>query len=119
MDEIGRVGWLTIGVTGMALAGAAHAVAGVGHIARDMLRSPAPEGSDAAPGGWFLFSALTVAGWAAYHGHVGHRGDREGDPAPVAPLTRPWAAVAAPPFPARSAGTGAGLSCCRSCCRWG
>ncbi|MEW1913888.1 hypothetical protein AB0442_36600 [Kitasatospora sp. NPDC085895] len=82
MDEIGRAGWLTIGVTGMALAGAGHALAGLGHIARDMVRSPATENgepvrdgstlrTDSGPGGWVLFGALILAGWAAYHAMSG------------------------------------------------
>ncbi|GAA1105610.1 hypothetical protein GCM10009663_54620 [Kitasatospora arboriphila] len=78
MDEIGRAGWLTIGVTGTALVGAGHALAGLGRIAGDMVRSPATESgepvrdgstlqADGGPGGWVLFSALILAGWAAHH----------------------------------------------------
>ncbi|WP_354645268.1 hypothetical protein [Kitasatospora camelliae] len=78
MDEIGRAGWFGIGVTTMALAGAAHAVAGTGHILREMTRTsadenrvPAAGGSDlqvdSGPGGWVLFGALVLAGGSIYH----------------------------------------------------
>lgn len=78
VDEIGRAGWFGIGVAGMALAGAVHAVVGVGHIARELVRSPG--GGDRDPvtgapvvravsgtGGWILFGALVLAGGALHH----------------------------------------------------
>ncbi|ROQ33603.1 hypothetical protein EDD98_2631 [Streptomyces sp. PanSC19] len=78
MDELGRTEWFVIGVTGMALAAAAHAAAGAAHIARDVLRTPAGgnpgsegEGSDfrpdSGPGGWILFGTLILASGAIYH----------------------------------------------------
>ncbi|MFJ7064048.1 hypothetical protein [Streptomyces sp. NPDC101115] len=75
MDEIGRVEWFAVGVTGMALAAVAHAAVGAAHIAREMLRAPGEEpaagGSgvqvDSGPGGWLLFGALILTGGAIYH----------------------------------------------------
>ncbi|MER6301606.1 hypothetical protein ABT247_18865 [Kitasatospora sp. NPDC001539] len=78
MDEIGRVGWFTIGVSAMALAGAGHAVAGAGRIAKEMLRTPDEERRAAASGrrtlktasgagGWILFGALLLAPEAIRH----------------------------------------------------
>ncbi|MFG2819230.1 hypothetical protein ACGFX4_07350 [Kitasatospora sp. NPDC048365] len=78
MDEIGRAGWFGIGVAGMALVGAARAVVGAGHIARELVRSPGGDDRDpvtgasvvravSGPGGWILFGALVLAGGAVYH----------------------------------------------------
>ncbi|MGW4159899.1 hypothetical protein [Streptomyces sp. NPDC004788] len=76
MDELGRVEWFAIGVTGMALAAVAHAAAGAAHIARETLRAPTggnpgSDGSDfqadSGPGGWILLSALILASGAVYH----------------------------------------------------
>ncbi|MEV0530967.1 hypothetical protein [Kitasatospora sp. NPDC050463] len=74
MDEISRAEWFAIGVAGLALAGAAHAVAGTAHIARAAVRpSAAPNGDgapgvevDSGPGGWILFGALVLASGAVY-----------------------------------------------------
>jgi hypothetical protein len=82
VDEIGRAGWFGIGVTGMALVGAAHAVAGAVHIAREIVRSPAAAGREpvaggssapkvSGPGGWILVGALVVAGGALHHAVAG------------------------------------------------
>ncbi|MGW5775955.1 hypothetical protein [Streptomyces sp. NPDC003863] len=76
MDELGRADWLVIGVTGMALAAAAHAAVGAAHIAREMLRAPTggnpgSDGSDfqadTGPGGWILFGTLVLASGAIFH----------------------------------------------------
>ncbi|MFJ8159991.1 hypothetical protein ACIRBY_03570 [Streptomyces sp. NPDC096136] len=75
MAEIGRVEWFAIGVTGMALAGAAHAAVGLAHIAREMLRAPVEDAVPGAadlevvsgPGGWILFGALILTGGAVCH----------------------------------------------------
>ncbi|MCG6498386.1 hypothetical protein [Kitasatospora sp. A2-31] len=78
MEEIGRVGWFTIGVTTIALAGAGHAMAGAGRIAKEMLRTPDEERRAAASGrrtlesasgagGWVLFGALVLAPGAIRH----------------------------------------------------
>ena len=75
MEEIGTVEWFAIGVTGMALAGAAHATVGLAHIAREILRGPTEEsesgGSDlqliSGPSGWILFGALILTGGAIHH----------------------------------------------------
>ncbi|MEU9397398.1 hypothetical protein AB0D86_46385 [Streptomyces sp. NPDC048324] len=90
MGEIsGTVEWFAIGVTGLALAGAAGATAGLAHVAREILRGPtenaAASGWDlqviSGPGGWILFGALILAGGAIHHavsgvgtvvGEVGH-----------------------------------------------
>lgn len=76
------MGWVTIGVAGMALAGAARAVGEAGRIARETLRSPAEEGraptaggsdgrADSGPGGWIVLNALILAGGAVYHAVAG------------------------------------------------
>ncbi|MFI0925844.1 hypothetical protein ACH4TP_18185 [Streptomyces sp. NPDC021012] len=76
MDELGRAEWFVLGVTGMALATAAHAAVGAAHITREMLRAstggnPGSDGSDfqvdSGPGGWILFGTLIVASGAIYH----------------------------------------------------
>ena len=75
MEEIGTVEWLAIGVTGMALAGAAHATVGLAHIAREILRAPTEDPVSGAsdlqvisgPGGWILFGALILTGGAIQH----------------------------------------------------
>ncbi|BFV60801.1 hypothetical protein KCMC57_up59050 [Kitasatospora sp. CMC57] len=74
MDEISRAEWFAIGVSGSALAGAAHAVAGAAHIARAAVRPAAEPSGDgdpgievnSGPGGWILFSALVLASGAIY-----------------------------------------------------
>ncbi|MER5201729.1 hypothetical protein [Streptomyces sp. NPDC002825] len=76
MDELGRAEWFVIGVTGMALAAAAHAAVGAAHITRELLRTstggnPGPDGSDfqvdSGPGGWILFGTMVLASGAIYH----------------------------------------------------
>ncbi|MET7477045.1 hypothetical protein ABZT17_22110 [Streptomyces sp. NPDC005648] len=75
MEEIGTAEWFAIGVTGMALAGAAHATVGLAHIAREIARGPGEDrvtgGSDlqmiSGPGGWILFGALILTGGAIHH----------------------------------------------------
>ncbi|GAA1076456.1 hypothetical protein [Kitasatospora arboriphila] len=83
MDELGRVGWLTVGVAGMALAGTARAVSQAGRIARGLLQSPPAQAdgtpaaggpdaqADGGPGGWILLAALLLAAGAAYHAVTG------------------------------------------------
>jgi hypothetical protein len=84
VEEIGRAGWVAIGVAGMALVGVAHAVAGAGRIAREAVHARAAEGRDpeaggsdsggsviSGPGGWILFSALVLAGGAIHHAAAG------------------------------------------------
>jgi hypothetical protein len=76
--EIGRAGWFGIGVTGLALAGAVHAVTGAGRAAREFLHSPAgadgdplSSGSDpwagGGPGGWIVLGTLVLVGGVVYH----------------------------------------------------
>ncbi|AUY48237.1 hypothetical protein [Streptomyces sp. CB01881] len=78
MDEIGRAGWVAIGVAGMALAGAAHAVVGAEHIMKELLRSPEQASRDSrsagseaqgvsGPGGWILLGSLLLAAGAVAH----------------------------------------------------
>lgn len=75
MEEIGTAEWFAIGVTGLALASAAHATVGLAHIAREILRGPtdgpAAAGSDlqviSGPGGWILFGALILTAEAIHH----------------------------------------------------
>ena len=75
MEEIGTAEWFAIGVTGLALAGAAHATAGLAHIAREILRGPTDDPA-AAGSDLQVISVSNGASRARWHHPPGHPFDR-------------------------------------------